>query len=120
MGVTLVCIMDTYHALVQAPTPARRRVRTPSDWGQSTVPTERGDVRRVGTPIRRTRLARSVCTLGIWSMYCFVRPGITGVFAWIVPFCSTFQLLWLLWMLANHRTVRLPSDTRRRIFCFTM
>lgn len=102
--VTVVCLLETHRALVHAPTPRRARTRAARDWGRSDVRTERGDVRRVGSVQRRARIAEALCTLGVWSAYLCVRPLITGVLAWFIPFCSTIQMVWLLWMLANHRS----------------
>lgn len=102
--VTVLCLLETHRALVHAPTPRRARTRAAHDWGRSDVRTERGEVRRVGSLQRRARIAEALCTLGVWSAYLCVRPLITGVLAWFIPFCSTIQMVWLLWMLANHRS----------------
>ncbi|WFD38166.1 uncharacterized protein MJAP1_001114 [Malassezia japonica] len=102
--VTVLCLLETHRALVHAPTPRRARTRVAHDWGRSDVRTERGEVRRVGSLQRRARIAEALCTLGVWSAYLCVRPLITGVLAWFIPFCSTIQMVWLLWMLANHRS----------------
>ena len=113
--VSLLCVLDVHHALMYAHTPRRSAHLAPRDWGRSTVPTDAGDVRRVGSPRRRACLADTLCTLGIWSLYLFLRPFITGVLAYVVPFCSSFQMLWLLLMLANRRTVRVALTQAPRL-----
>ncbi|WFC93394.1 Ribosome biogenesis ATPase rix7 [Malassezia brasiliensis] len=112
-AVSLLCVLDLHHALMHAQTPRRAAHRAPRDWGQTTVSTDAGAVRRVGTARRRARVADSVRTLGIWFVYLCVRPVIDGVLAWFVPFCGTFQTVWLLWMLANRSTA--PSLVFQRI-----
>ena len=105
-AVSLLCILDLHHALMHAQTPRRAAHRAPRDWGQTTVHTDTGAVRRVGTPRRRTRVAEAVRALGVWFVYLCVRPLVDSVLAWFVPFCGTLQTVWLLWMLANRSTVR--------------
>lgn len=105
-AVSLLCVLDLHHALMHAQTPRRAAHRAPRDWGHTTVHTDTGAVRRVGTPRRRTRVAEAVRALGVWFVYLCVRPLVDGVLAWFVPFCGTLQTVWLLWMLANRSTVR--------------
>ncbi|WFD42886.1 hypothetical protein MPSI1_001536 [Malassezia psittaci] len=104
-GVLLLCILDVHHALRCAHVPRRSAERAPNDWARSTVLTSGGEARRLGSARRRMRLKETLQTLCVWFVYIGVFPMIEGILGWIIPFWSTIQTLWLLWMLANRRIV---------------
>ncbi|WFC98800.1 hypothetical protein MYAM1_001532 [Malassezia yamatoensis] len=102
-GVLLLCILDVHHALRYAHVPRRSAERAPNDWARSAVLTSGGEARRLGSARRRTRLRGTLQTLCVWFVYIGIFPMVEGILGWIIPFWSTIQTLWLLWMLANRR-----------------
>ncbi|SHO75680.1 Hypothetical protein MSYG_0012 [Malassezia sympodialis ATCC 42132] len=95
---TVVILLHVHRAMVALPTP---RGASPAVWGQSHAAGPKGRVRRVGSQRRRTAVADALRLVAIWSTYLALRPLIDRVLVWIVPFCRTFQLVWLVWLLLN-------------------
>lgn len=92
--VTTVVLVHAFRALATVPTP---RARSYDAWGQAT----HGTVRRIGSIRRRASVAEALRIVAVWCAYQCVRPILTHPIVWLLPFVSTIQLLWLMWMLLH-------------------
>lgn len=85
-------LVHAFRALVAMPTPLGRHRNV---WGEARA----GTSRRVGSPRRRASIAEALRILVVWCAYQCIRPALTHPLTWMIPFVSTIQWVWLLWML---------------------